>query len=332
MTSVSQHRLTATDIECLVEAVFVHDDRALIERLREENDAERGTAFVADRVRALATMLDRQHEALRTAAERPGAMDAVIEEYRRIQARLADYAAPSKRAEPAWCLLHDYGWSWARLLLSDGPTLLAAWDAAARERGEAPCRRLREGGAREGRGRRLGPVVHDALSIAAIELADLLSAWRIVAHHRDRAVSHGDHVALRRLTDKAYALRQVHRIEAPPEDFLSTLVRWAGLWLFLAAHLADAPFTEVRVGRDHRAPFREAARSGADSPEWLAVTEALVFRDDEVKNALGSAALRREDAGARGGPLVAAAVAVEKVTGVSAGTIERHARARLRAA
>lgn len=318
VTGASRDHWSAADLERFVEAVIVRDDRDETEALARWIDGHLGNAYVADRVRALSTMLDRQGEALRVAAEGPGATDAVVEEHARFQARLAAYGSPSKRAEPLWCLLHDYGWSWARLLLSDGPTLLSAWDAAARERGEAPCRRLREGGARDGRGRRPGPVVHEVLGTATLELAELLSARRIVLD--------GDRVALRRLTDKARALQRVQRVEEAPERFLSTLVGWAALWLFLAAQLADSPFTEARRGRDDRAPFREAARRGADSSEWLAMTEALVFRDADVKDALGSAALRRERPGARGGPLVAAAVAVEKVTGVGASTIEHHMR------
>jgi hypothetical protein len=265
-------------------------------------------------VLALGAMLDRLGDALRSAAERRDATDGVVAEYAWFQARLAAYGAPSTRAEPSWCLLNTYGWSWARLLLSDGPRLLAAWDAAALDRGEAPLRRLRQGGAREGHGRRPGPVVHEVLGIAAIELADLLSAWR----HRDLAVSG-------RLTSKARAVQQALGIAPDPEAYVSTLVRWAGLWLFLAAQLADAPFPEARLGCDRRARFREAARGGAGSAEWLAMTEALMFRDPDVHRALGSTAQRRANPGARGGPLPAAAVAVEIITGVSASTVERQA-------
>lgn len=323
MTSASHEQSLALDLEPLVEAMFVHDDRDEAEELSKWIDGHRGNAYVADRVRALSMMLDRLGEALRSAAERRDATDAVIEEYARFQARLAAYGAPSKRAEPAWCLLNDYGWSWPRLLLLDGPTLLEAWDSAARERGEAPMRRLREGGARHGQGRRPGPVVHEALVTSVTELADLLGARRIVLTQ--------DRERLRQLVIKAQALQVAHRLPLDPMDWVAALVRWSARWLFIAAHLADPAFTATRVGRDPQAPFRRAARAGAESPEWLAAIDALAFRDAEVINALGSAGGRRDgDAAGRGGPLAAAAVAIEKVTGMSASAIERHRRARAR--
>jgi hypothetical protein len=143
-----------------------------------------------------------------------------------------------------------------------------------------------------------------------------------------RVVRRKDRRELRRLMDRGEKLRQVQGLPRDREQSIATLIAWAARLILQAAQAVDHPFDEQRPGTDPRARFRTASLSGPDGADWLAAVEELLFRDADVRAALDATATRQATAkyGARGGPSAAAALAVERVTGVSASTIDAIVR------
>ena len=321
------------------------DDRRLAERLGAAIDAELGDGWVAERMTALWRVVVMFRRTLqRNASQARGARAAAME-LERLDARIATC---TRRGAVPWDVLNDYGVPWVCVFTADGATLyrVAAQIVASRR---PRLLRLRDGNG-EAQGRRHAPLVRAAACLAADSAADVLRLHQVLARALDRFSQRGNDAAtpprdqrtFAQAIAKGIAVRNLQRPEEEPQletglDLViagvRALIDWNAQLMLIAARQADHFFEEARPAPDRLSAFRVAARGGPGSAEWRDVIAQLLLDDPDVAEVLaGERVLDDGEAGAvterepHAGPVAAAALAVEKLTGVGASTIERDRR------
>lgn len=317
------------------------DDSERAERLGAAFRAERGDGWVTERVVGLGRALDVIRRALDEYASGPRATRAALREREWFSAHVARRAASG----PApFDVLHAFGASRLFVETADGPALARMARHIVRLRRPRLVRvHVGDG---EGNGRRHAPLARAAACLAVLAAADALWLHRVSERYltrcerdrdaasicaRDRqrlneAIGRGLKLCdLRRGTDDERTDDPVRIAIAAAEAVLD----WCAETMLVAARQADVFFADVRPDPDGLAALRIASRNGHSSAEWRALIWALLTEDPDVVAALDAKRTRAltEKHGLHSGPLAAAAIAVEKLTGIGASTIEGDVQA-----